>query len=345
MTKDKPHRRSKQRQAATNMRDVARMAGVSAQTVSRYFKNPQLLGTQNRQRVAQVVAETGYVLNPAASSLSANRTNFVAVIVPTIDHSIFSEIISGLASELEAENHGLLIADNAYSLDKEERLVERFLAYKVAGIVLVGQLHSDRTRRLLQASATPTIELLETDGMPIDTAIGFSNFAASYELTSQLIALGRRRIGFISALPRGNDRVQRRLDGYRAALRNAGLLVDDRLIAHTPFKIEDGARAFAQIKRDCPDIDAVVSNDILGVGIQLQCARQGLGVPDDIAITGFDDLEVAAILDRRLTTVKMDSHRMGLMAAKVIVKRRIQPAEIGAVLDIGYEILWRDTTP
>lgn len=320
------------------------MAGVSAQTVSRYFKDPQLIGEGNRERIARMVTETGYVPNPAASSLSANKTNLVAVIVPTIDHSIFSEIVAGLASELETNNHEMLIAHNAYSLEKEERLVERFLAYKVAGIVLVGQLHSEHTRKLLHASATPTIELMECDGAPIDTAIGFSNFTASRELTRQLIALGRRRIGFISAMPEGNDRVQRRMAGYRAALSDAGIAPDDSLIAHAPFKIENGARAFRQMYMGNPEIDAVVSNDILGVGIQLQCARLGLQVPSDIAITGFDNLEVSSILDKSLTTVKMDSHLMGKMAARELLKRRFGPSEVGGVIDIGCEILWRGTT-
>lgn len=327
------------------MRDVANKAGVSAQTVSRYFKDPQLLGLQNRERIAQVVAETGYVPNPAASSLSANRTNFVAVIVPTIEHSIFSGIVAGVASELEARNHELLIANNAYSLEKEERLVERFIAYKVAGIVLMGQLHSDRTRKLLATSETASIELMEIDNPPIDMGVGFSNFAASYELTSQLIALGRRRIGFISALPQGNDRVQRRMEGYCAALLDAGLFVDNQLIVHMPFRIEGGASAFARMYHDRPDIDAVVSNDILGVGVQLQCARQGLAVPGDIAITGFDDLEVSAILGKRLTTVRLESDRMGRLAAQMIVNKRAARADTVKITDVGYEILWRDTTP
>lgn len=327
------------------MRDVARMAGVSAQTVSRYFKDPQLLGEKNRNRIAQVVTETGYVPNPAASSLSANKTNLVAVIVPTVDHSIFSEIVTGLASELEIHNHEVLIAHNGYSLEKEERLVERFLSYKVAGIVLIGQLHSDRTRKLLQASSTPTVELLECDSTPIDTAIGCSNFSVTREMTQQLIGFGRRRIGFISAMPDGNDRVQRRLEGYKSALRDAGLAIDDSLIAHAPFRIENGARVFESMYRDCSDIDAVVSNDILGVGVQMQCLRMGLTVPEDVAITGFDKLEISSILDKRLTTVAMDNHLMGKMAAEKLLTRHSEAQDSMDVVDIGCKILWRDTTP
>ncbi len=327
------------------MRDVARMAGVSAQTVSRYFKNPDLIGLGNRERIAKVVADTGYFPNPAASTLSANRTNLVAVIVPTIDHSIFSDAVAGLAQTLEARNHGLMIATNGFSLEKEEQQVERFLAHKVAGIVLIGQHHSERTTRLLRASGTPTVELLEIDNPPIDIAIGLSNLAAARDLTSRLIALGRRRIGFISAPPEGNDRVQRRLEGYRAALESAGLPFDPGLVAGAEFRIENGARVFSQMHAERPDIDAVISNDILGLGVQLQCARLGLAVPEDVAITGFDDLEVSSILERKLTTVKISGFEMGTLAGEMLLERQSRDAIAPEVVDLGYEILWRDTTP
>ncbi|MEY8838173.1 LacI family DNA-binding transcriptional regulator [Cribrihabitans sp. XS_ASV171] len=327
------------------MRDVARMAGVSAQTVSRYFKNPELIGLGNRERIAKVVADTGYFPNPAASTLSANRTNLVAVIVPTIDHSIFSDAVAGLAQTLEARNHGLMIATNGFSLKKEEQQVERFLAHKVAGIVLIGQHHGERTTRLLRASGTPTVELLEIDNPPIDIAIGLSNFAAARDLTSRLIALGRRRIGFISAPFNGNDRVQRRLEGYKAALKSGGLAFDPDLVATAEFRIENGAKVFSKMYGDRPDIDAVISNDILGLGVQLQCARLGLAVPQDVAITGFDDLEVSSILDRKLTTVKISGFTMGTLAGEMILERQSRDAGTPKVVDLGYEILWRGTTP
>ncbi|MCF2870410.1 LacI family DNA-binding transcriptional regulator [Octadecabacter sp. G9-8] len=344
MSQESRYRRPKQRQAEVQMRDVARMAGVSTQTVSRYFRKPETIGTENKERIAKAVAETGYFPNPAASSLSANRTNLVAVIVPTIDHSIFSEIVSGLSSVLENENYSLLIADNGFSLEKEEKLIERFLVYKVSGIVLIGQLHSERTRDLLRASGTPTVELLECDAPPIDMTIGFSNLSASYELTMGLIERGKRNIGFISALPTGNDRVQQRLKGFHAALKDAGLTAKPEHVAHADFAIENGARAFEKMYEKAPEIDAIVSNDILGLGVQLQCARMNLAVPEDIAITGFDNLEISSILETRLTTVNIESRAMGVAAGKQLLARQGNKDREEPCVDLRYEILWRETT-
>lgn len=343
MATQRPYRSPKPRQGKLQMRDIARMAGVSAQTISRYFKDPNTIGKANRRTIAQVVAETGYFPNPAASSLSANRTNLIGVIVPTIDHSIFSELVSGLASVFDEANYGILIAHNAFSLEKEEKLVERFLAYKIAGLVLIGQLHSKRTVQMLVDSATRTVEVLEIDSTPIDMAVGMSNFSAARDIVRQLIELGRRKIAFVSASPDGNDRVQRRLEGYRTALEAAGIKMDAGLIAHADFKIENGARIFEEMYKQHPDIDAVVSNDILGLGVQLQCARMGISVPDQVAITGFDNLEVSTVLDENLTTVNLDGHHMGTLVGQMLLSTPLDTDK--RVVDLGYEILWRDTTP
>ncbi len=345
MTERTRHRRPKQRQAPLQIRDIARMAGVSPQTISRFFKDPSTIRQANRDRIARIVSETGYYPNPFARSLSSNRSNLVAAIVPTIDHSIFSEILSGLSATLEQKGFVLLIASNAYSLEKEEELVQRFLAQKVAGIVLVGQNHSDTTGALMKKSGVPVVEVLEIGGEAIDCSVGFSNFAASLEITKRLISCGLSKIAFISAPFEGNDRVQRRFDGYRQALAQAGIAFDRTLVATADFSIENGARVFASMISRHPDLDAVVSNDILGVGILLHCNRSGIAVPERVSITGFDDLEIASILDPKLTTVRINGFRIGVAAAERVLLRQRDKEAAGKTVDLGYEIVWRGTTP
>ena len=321
------------------------MAGVSSQTISRFFREPDTIRPANRDRIAKVVAETGYYPNPIARSLSSNRSNLVAAIVPTIDHSIFSEIVSGLSATLKQKGFALLIASNGYSLDEEEELVRRFLAQRVAGIVLVGQHHSDVTRKLLVGSGVPVVQMMEIDSEAIACSVGFSNFAASREITSRLIASGRDRIGFISAPPEGNDRVQRRLEGYRAALAEAGIEFDEALVGCADFSIENGASVFSAMIQSQPDLNAVVSNDVHGVGILLHCQRIGIAVPDRIAITGFDDLEIASVFEPKLTTVRINGHRMGAIAAEQVLSRQSGAETPGETVDLGYQIVWRETTP
>lgn len=339
------YRRPKQKQSALQIRDIARMAGVSPQTISRFFKDPDKIKPANRDRIAKIIAETGYHPNPVARSLSSNRSNLVAAIVPTIDHSIFSEIISGLSATLKQKGFALLIASNDFCLAEEEALVRRFLAQKIAGIVLVGQQHSEATRTLLGASGVPVVEVMEIDGEAIDHCIGFSNFKACFEITSRLIASGLRRIAFISAPPEGNDRVQRRLDGYRRAHAEAGLTCDPKLVDNADFSIENGVGVFADMVARSPDIEAVVSNDILGAGALLHCQRVHIPVPGQIAITGFDDLEIASVFEPKLTTVQIKGYRMGVTAAEQIISSQSRVDIDSKTIDLGYQVLWRGTTP
>lgn len=345
MSEPTRYRRPKQKQSSLQIRDIARMAGVSPQTISRYFKNPDSIRQKNRDRIARVVAETGYYPNPVARSLSSNRSNLVAAIVPTIDHSIFSEVLSGLSATLEQKGFVLLIASNDYSLKKEEGLVRRFLAQKVAGVVLVGQNHTDGTRALLKTSGVPIVEVLEIDTEAIDCSIGFSNFAASYEITSRLIECGLRKVAFLSAPFAGNDRVQRRFEGYRQALADAGLAYDSTLIDTAEFSIRNGERLFSSMISRHPDLRAVVSNDILALGILLQCKHSGIVVPDQVSVTGFDDLEIASVLDLKLTTVRINGFDMGVAAAKQVLDRQSETDGNRKTIDVGYEIVWRESTP
>ncbi len=345
MSEPSRYRRPKQKQSLLQIRDIARMAGVSSQTISRYFRNPGSIRPKNRDRIALVVAETGYYPNPVARSLSSNRSNMVAAIVPTIDHSIFSEVISGLSATLEREGFVLLIASNDYSLQKEEDLARRFLAQKVAGVVLVGQNHSDGTRKLLETGGVPVVELLEIDNEAIDCSIGFSNFAASYEITSRLIAGGLEKIAFLSAPFAGNDRVQRRFEGYRQALADAGIAYDATLIDTADFSIRNGERLFANMISRHPDLRAVISNDILALGILLQCKHSGIAVPDQVSVTGFDDLEIASLLELKLSTVRINGFDMGVAAAKQVLHRQSEIDVARKTIDVGYEIVWRDSTP
>ncbi|MEO1102735.1 MAG: substrate-binding domain-containing protein, partial [Pseudomonadota bacterium] len=212
-------------------------------------------------------------------------------------------------------------------------------------IVLVGQHHSKATRTLLRGSATPVVEVLEASGKPIDCCVGFSNFAASYEITSRLVTCGLDKIAFICAPLSGNDRVQRRLDGYKHALAEAGVAFDQTLVATAEFSIKKGMHAFAAMISRHPDLRAVVSNDILGVGVLLHCLRAGIDVPGQVSVTGFDDLELASIVEPPLTTVRINGRRMGEVAAEEILTRQHGSAAGPKTIDLGYETAWRGSTP
>ena len=343
--KKKPAARAKRRKhSGLQIRDVSRLSGVSAQTISRYFNEPEKVAEKTRARISKVIEQTGYVPNLVAKGLSENRTNIVAAIVPTISHSIFADVLSGLSDALEAENHRLLISNSGYSLAREETLLRELLAQRPAGIVLIGQDHTRQTADLLDRAKVPVVELLEIDQQPIDMCVGFSNYQAVFQLTQGLIARGYENIGFVSVPFEANDRVRRRHAGYADAMAQAGLRIEPGWIRTARFSFREGARAFGELLSDHGDIEVVVSNDILAVGGMLECQRRGIRVPDDLGICGFEDMEITAMLHPPLTTIRIPRYEIGCSAGRLILDRLSGAAPPQGTIDVGFTLIWRGST-
>ena len=326
------------------IRDVSRLSGVSPQTISRYFNEPEKVAEKTRAKISKVVERTGYVPNLVAKGLSENRTNIVAAIVPTISHSIFADLLSGLSDALEVKNHRLLISNSGYSLEREETLLGELLAQRPGGIVLIGQDHTQRTVDMLRRAEVPVVELLEIDKRPIDMCVGFSNYRAVHQLTEGLIARGYRRIGFVAAPSEANDRVRRRHAGYADAMAQAGLRVEPGWQRSASFSYLEGARAFGELISDHSEVEVVVTNDILAVGGMLECQRRGLRVPDDLAICGFEDMEITSMLHPPLTTIRIPRYEIGRSAGRLILDRLAGAASPQGTIDVGFELIWRAST-
>ena len=160
------------------MSDVARLAGVSKMTVSRVLAGHSV-AADTRARVCQAIDQLGYVADAAAGALSSGRSEFVAVLVPSLSSSNFSDTVRGLTDALEPHGLQLLLGDTDYDLEREERLVRSMLRHQPRCVALTGAQHTDATRKVLERSAIPVVEMWDLPTHPIDTAVGFSNVRAA----------------------------------------------------------------------------------------------------------------------------------------------------------------------
>lgn len=327
------------------MVDVARLAGVSAITVSRVLNQPATVAEATRQRVWSAIEHTGYIPNLLAGSLASSRTRAVGVIVPTVVNSIFADKIQGMADRLGAENYHLLLAPSGYSLDTEAELVGALLAQRVSGLVLTGLRHAAQTRRLLKRIATPVVETWSLGVRPIDMLVGFSNEKAAYAMVHHLARAGYRKVALVCAPTSGNDRALGRLKGYRRAVRELGLAVDARLERQAPFSLQNGASALISLVEEHGDLEAIFcANDILAAGALFECARRGWPVPDRLGIAGFDDVDLAVQTVPALTTVRIPRYDIGARAAELILSRLAGRPLPETVIDLGFEIIPRAST-
>src|SRR6266702_705869 len=279
--------RKRTKSGKIRLTEVAKLAGVSPITASRFFRNPDALSLSKRERVDSAVKELGYGPNLAARALASHRTEVIGVVIPSLTNNVFSDVLRGIYDALDASRYSIQLANTRYSILQEERLLRLFLAQKPAGLIVTGINQTADSRAIMESVDCPIIQIMEIGPAPVDMMIGFSHFDAAKAAISHLLDQGCRRIGFVGA--RMDPRVQRRLDGYRAAMNDAALY-DPQLIVTTavPTSVTLGSALFADLLAKAPEIDAVFCvNDDLALGTLFECMRRHISVPRQIAIVGF----------------------------------------------------------
>jgi len=222
--------------------------------------------------------------------------------------------------------------------------VRTLLGHRPAGFVIHGANHTEAIRRLLRQAATPVVEIGSLPRRPIDMVVGYSNAAAARAMTEWLLARGYRRIGFISAPVRHNDRAAERRRGYRAALRSADLGPRPEWEIEREHGVDEGAAALAVLLERRQRLDAVFcGGDVWAIGALFECRRRGISVPGDLAVVGFDGQAIGAQTVPTLTTVQVHRYEMGRRAALLLLARLAGEAVGGRRLDLGYELVIRES--
>jgi len=328
------------------LEDVARLAKVSPITVSRALRKPDTVSDELRSRIDNAVMKLGYVPNAAASRLASNRSHSIGVIVPTLYNVIFAEYLQALHEIFLPAGFQVIVVNSRYSMEEEENAVRTLLGQRVEAVIVVGVDHSPLTRRLLQQSRIPVIETFQISPNPIGINIGLDHREAGADATRFLIGRGFRRVGFL--LGQHDMRATERLAGYHEAMAGAGLPTDG-LVTSIPqtSSITLGARIMSSFLSGGKPPEAVFCiDDNLALGAMQECRRSGLGVPTDISIVGFHDLEFAAYASPSLSTVNTNRFEMGRLAAETALGlitsgKRSKPD----VIDVGYRIVTRQSTP
>lgn len=332
------------------IRDIAKLAGVSPITVSRYLNNPERVSTKTREKIAKVIETTGYIPNALARSFSNSRSNIIGVIIPSVSHHSYGTYLQGLVDIFERHDYQLLICSSGYSQRGEEKLIETLIAQQAAAILLTGQQHSKRSRQLLHNFDMPVVETWEIDQTPIDLGVGFSNYRAAHDATSLLIQSGYEQLSFISPSTNDNDRIMQRQKGFLDAMQSAGLSVNNDWIIETPssshmISYRNGANAIDKILGLERHPQAVfLASDILALGALSECQRRGIRVPQELALCGFDDHELSALQNPPLTTVQVPYYQMGKQAAELVIARLNGSETEPKCIDIGYKIIPRQST-
>lgn len=319
---------------APTMTDVARLAGVSPMTVSRAFKADSSISGTTREAILKAADQLGYVFDSTASNLRSQKTDFVAVTIPSINNANFADTVRALSDGLKPRGLQILLGTTDYDMAEEERLIEQLLRRRPEAIVVTGGNHTPRARRLLENAGIPVIETWDLPETPIDHVVGFSNALAVRGMVDHFVNRGLTRIAFIGGDASRDTRGADRRSGFVAAMTAHGL-DPSRLVAAgpPPISMREGADAMARLLHDLPDTEAVICvSDLSAFGALTECQRRGVPVPDRISIAGFGDYEIAGISVPSLTTINPHPRDIGSQVVALIGDlldgKRSDPARI-----------------
>ena len=336
---------TRSQQRPLTLREVSEASGVSEMTVSRVLRNRGDVSEKTRTKVLAAAKELGYVPNKIAGALASQRVNLVGVIIPSLSNMVFPEVMTGISEELEGTELQPVVGVTDYLPEKEERVLYEMLSWRPSGVIIAGLEHSDAARAMLQSSGIPVVEIMDTDGNPIDAMVGISHRRAGRKMAEAIVKAGYRRIGFLGTKMPLDHRARKRFEGFTQALAKSRIEIADQEFYSGGSALVKGREMTEAMLKRTPDLDFLYySNDMIAAGGLLYLLEAGIDVPGQIGLAGFNGVELLEGLPRRLATMDACRLEIGRKAAQIIASRQEENDEdVEGIVELSPKIEFGDT--
>ena len=314
------------------IQDVARRAGVSTATVSRVISGRGYVSRATREQVLVAADALGYMPNGLARGLKTQRSGLVALLVPEIVNSFYTTISRGVEDVANASGLQVILGNTDESVAKERAYVELMISTRVDGVIIAPAGRTATPLNPLLANSVPTVLVdRSVSGFPADVVRGDS-VAGIQTLSRHLLELGHRRIALINGHP-DTSVARDREAGFRTALTDAHVEIDERLISSGTWFVDDAETRTGAILDNDPPTAILAANNFMAIGALRALRERGLRVPEDVALVCFDDIPEAAEVDPFLTALAQPAYTMGTLAMQLLLERingtfRDSPREI-----------------
>ena len=326
------------------IKDVAKEAGVSYSTVSRVVNNKSYVNPDTRERVLQAMVRLGYQVNLHARSLAGGQSNVIGLLVVDLTTQYLGEIINGIDDVLAANRYELMLYTTHRRKAKESAYVHMMARGLADGLLISLPREPEAYLTSLRQKGFPYVIIDFRSEDPSDHFVTADNYQGGYEATKHLISLGHQRIGIVTGwmdMVSARDR----LDGYRAALDDAGIPFESELLFEGDFSQPGGFRGGSYLLDLAEPPTAIfASNDISAMGVIEAARAHGLQVPGDISVVGFDDIPTAALLNPKLTTMRQPLQEMGRSATELLLDLLKDPEDKSESIIFPTELIVRETT-
>lgn len=337
---------SPKKERSVTLADVARAAGVSAKTVSRVINHNDYVSDETRRQIQQAIEELGYRPNRLARSLASNRSFIIGLTFPDVTNPFFPEIMRGAERIAQEHGYNLLAYNTDLNPQRERDGLTLLEETRVDGVIIctVSLSDADLSAILRRHRASVVINRLLPDGPAGIVRVDY--FSAMHRMVQFVLDTGRRRIGYLDvSRSTYSYSSKERYRGFQAAMDANGLPINPQYIRRCIASIENSREAAIDLLQAQPEIDAVVCyNDMIAGGALEACVQLGITVPDQVAITGFDDIMFSSVFKVALTTMHVPKFELGVRAAQMLFDR-IEGDLTQSEIVLDTELVIRQSTP
>ena len=323
---------------APTIHDVAIIAKTSTATVSRFFSTPDRVNKQTAARIKAAADQIGYIRNRAAAATRGRRTGIIGMVVPTLESSIFAELIESLTGQLRTHNQTMLLASNGYDKATELEAVKAFAEQGVDGVILIGGDHDPQTIKVLSSRSIPLLCVWNHSSPSFEKedkahsltasshdSIGIDNYDIGWAAADHVITQGHTDIACIFGKVEGNDRADDRAQGILGRLSEAGLSLPAKWHFHSSYELRNASIIATNLLQGDKRPSAIIcGNDIIAFATIWAAQKCGLHVPDDLSVMGIGDFQGAAEMVPALTTIRIPARIIGRLSADRIVEMLTQ---------------------
>ncbi|MGM0501316.1 MAG: LacI family DNA-binding transcriptional regulator [Bacillota bacterium] len=301
------------------MKDIAEIVGVSESTVSRAINNKPGVGEETRTEILKVAQERNFQLNRLAQNLAKQETNVIGLLLPDISSLFYSDVARGVQDYATKHGYQVIVCNTDEDREQEENYIKWLKSNKVAGMIFLGGGLANNEIVKLGLSDYPIVlanRLVEEVSLP---SVIIDDTSGSFKITKHLLEKGYSEIALLLG-PDNSWQSQNRLQGYKRALKKAGVEYNSDLVLNMSWSREGGYQGFLELMDlENPPQAIFAANDLIAVGVVEAVKMGGCFIPQDIAVAGYDDTIITSIIDPPLTTVSRPMQQLGRKSAKKLL--------------------------
>lgn len=303
-----------------NITEIAKKAGVSIATVSRALNNNGPVREETRKKVLRIAEEFNYQPNPIARSLSRKKTDTIGVILPELVDEFFMDIIRGIDEESYRSNQYVMVSSSHSQRNIVKTLLEFMNSGRVDGVILMAPQMGGELSELIEKNKRPLVLLNAGNTVPDSVCFNVNNFQGAYSVTEHLVGHGYKRIAIIQG-PEGNCDADDRFRGFKSALKKNSIKFLPSLKITGDFTEKSGYYGFMRLLSQPEKPEAIfAANDMMALGAYEAARDSNVRIPQDVAIVGFDNVNISRLLTPRLTTVHVPIVELGTKAVRYLLK-------------------------